>query len=514
MKRIVTLIFFTLLGLCTYAQNGTFIFVTGTKQLYSVTVDKAGTQYGAPTLLTLCSNITTPLSIALDNNILYTVDNKGDLYSSIFSATTGTLTSCTKLTTTTKGFKFTKLTAIYGLTVDSKGVVYAASGNEIQTYDSKTKTFSALHTIQSQWTIAGDILFWGGSLYEACVDGSASTSTQVLVKIDTANYNSSLYLTFHKAKTKKDEVFGIASVKVPCDFNQPFAITQAGDITAIDMYAKKENPTKLYSIATMLGVPGITVNDAASIAESGLSQKPTPPANPVTPNDICVGQPFAFSVGINDPTNDVLHWFTPPNIPPSNNNFSLLTPVVNVNAIGSTKYLITEFNNSTGCESDTVSILVNVHPYPTKPVVTASVDTVCNGFAATLTITPATLTAAASYQWGNAQGNVGANSATYSATTTNTYAVKATAFGCSTASDSVRIKVLNSSINYSGNPFCNTGTASVTQTGDTEGGVYSANSANLIIDSKTGQIDLAKSKAGIYTVTIILNNQFNIGIVK
>lgn len=64
---------------------------------------------------------------------------------------------------------------------------------------------------------------------------------------------------------------------------------------------------------------------------------------------------------------------------------------------------------------------------------------------------------------------------------------------------------MNSSINYSGNPFCNTGTASVTQTGDNEGGVYSANSTDLIIDSKTGQIDLTKSKSGTYTVTYTLN---------
>ena len=75
------------------------------------------------------------------------------------------------------------------------------------------------------------------------------------------------------------------------------------------------------------------------------------------------------------------------------------------------------------------------------------------------------------------------------------------------------------SISYSATPYCNTGTATVVQTGQT-GGTYSS-TAGLAINSTTGTIDLASSTAGTYTIlytfsdgncsnststTIIINN--------
>ena len=51
-------------------------------------------------------------------------------------------------------------------------------------------------------------------------------------------------------------------------------------------------------------------------------------------------------------------------------------------------------------------------------------------------------------------------------------------------------------ITYTGNPFCATGTATVTQTGQT-GGTYSS-STGLSINATTGEINLATSTAGTY----------------
>ncbi|MDB5229455.1 MAG: C-terminal target protein [Chitinophagaceae bacterium] len=54
-------------------------------------------------------------------------------------------------------------------------------------------------------------------------------------------------------------------------------------------------------------------------------------------------------------------------------------------------------------------------------------------------------------------------------------------------------------ISYGGSPYCATGTATVTQSGQT-GGTYAA-AVGLVIDATTGTIDLAASTAGTYTVS-------------
>ena len=59
-------------------------------------------------------------------------------------------------------------------------------------------------------------------------------------------------------------------------------------------------------------------------------------------------------------------------------------------------------------------------------------------------------------------------------------------------------------ISYPGTPYCATGTATVTQTGQT-GGTYSS-TAGLVIDGVTGTIDLVASTAGTYTVTYSFGN--------
>ncbi len=510
MKRLLLPTLLSLLGLCSYAQNGNFIFLTSTGKLYSVNVDSKADTFGVPQPITILPQKTPyskAFSVALNKDSIYISESNGTLWSGYYNKSTLTVKMNSKSI-----YKFPN-TKSYGLTVDNKGIIYSGDGSYIDIYNPSlpaNKQPASISTINSKgtaWSCGGDLIFWGGSLYETVEN--AKGTIQGLLKVNMKAGATQDTLFSFDANLK---IYGISSVNVPCKNNQTFALSDDGNVYPMDLYKNtissvpfKDRNYKKNSIVTYIGGTSFTIYDAASIAEGGVAQQPTPPANPVTPNDICVGQPFAFSVGINDPTNDVLHWFTPPNTPMTTNIFSLTTPIVDVNKVGSTRYLITEFNNSNGCESDTVSILVNVHPYPTKPVITASLDTVCNGSSSTLTITNTTQTSGATYQWANAQGDVGTNSTIYSATATNAYAVKATAFGCSTASDSVKIKVLNSSISYFGNPFCNNGTASVTQVGDNEGGTYAASSADLIIDTKTGQIDLAKSKPSTYTVTYTLS---------
>ncbi len=70
---------------------------------------------------------------------------------------------------------------------------------------------------------------------------------------------------------------------------------------------------------------------------------------------------------------------------------------------------------------------------------------------------------------------------------------------------SITINTLpTATIAYPGSPYCATGTAIVTQTG-TPGGAYSA-PAGVIINAATGDINLASSAAGTYTITYTFSN--------
>ncbi len=89
-------------------------------------------------------------------------------------------------------------------------------------------------------------------------------------------------------------------------------------------------------------------------------------------------------------------------------------------------------------------------------------------------------------------------------TVTNTIAASG---GCAavTATSSITITALPSAtIAYAASPYCATGTATVTQTGQA-GGSYTA-PAGVVINAATGDIDLAASTAGTYTVTYTFSN--------
>ena len=512
MKRLLLLTFCFLTTLCSFSQNGNFIFLTSTGKLYSVNVDSKADTFGVPkpiTILPKKTPYTKALSIALNKDSIYITESTGLLWSGYYNKATLTVTMNAKAL-----YQFPN-TKSYGLTVDNQGIIYAGNGTNVDIYNPKLPankqpaSISLTNSKGTSWTCGGDLIFWGGDLYET-VENSSST-IQGIIKINLSK--GAVQDTLFSFDPNK-QIFGISSVNVPCQNNQTFALSNDGNVYPLDLYKHtlydtplKDNTFSINSIVNFLG-GSFTIYDAASIAESGIAQRPPPPANPVTPNDICQGQPFSFAskVNVNDPSNDTLRWYTAPNLPPLIGTPSVFTgaPAINTNLLGPTRYVITEFSKVTKCESDTVSIIVNVHPYPTKPVIFVSADTICSGSTSALVITTASKTAGASYDWYNTAGATGSSGSAYSAKTTSSYAVTATNFGCSTTSDSVKIKALSSSVSYVSSPFCNTGTALVTQTGDNEGGVYSS-TTGLIIDSKTGKVDLANSAEGTYTVTYTLN---------
>jgi len=91
---------------------------------------------------------------------------------------------------------------------------------------------------------------------------------------------------------------------------------------------------------------------------------------------------------------------------------------------------------------------------------------------------------------------------TWDALFNGTAIIKATTSGCNaiiTTDHTVTVNVIpTATIAYSGNPFCATGNAPVTLTGQ-GGGVYSS-AAGLNIDATTGTINLANSTVNTYTI--------------
>ncbi len=476
-KRIIGLFTLLVLAFVSNSQTATFITLDDAANLYKVSVGSTGTC--SSTSLNLCNNFTgNPLSIALDGNKLYIVDNQGFLYRSTLT-NTGTANNCTKI-----GI-FPTPTLINGLTVGNGGIVYAASGSKIETYNPTTNTFATLGSIPSQWTIGGDLLFYQGQLYMACKINGSSTNN-ALIQVNLTNPSTStLYMNFNAGTN----AFGFASVTVPCGQNQAYALsngTTTTKIYAIDMAAKTEA-----SIATC--TLNFNVYDAASIAET---QSATPPAEPIvtSPINFCQFQTVT-PLNVSTSVPDTLRWYTQAI---GGSSYGSPTPALSSNTIGTIHYFVSNFDTSTGCESGRSEIIVIVNQYPAVPTINpVGTNTICTGN--TLILTSSSNIGNQWYLDGNIINT--ANQQTYTATTAGDYTVTATGKGgCTKTSLPTTLNITNASISYSGSPFCNVGTKAVTLTGAT-GGVFSSTPSGLSINSTTGTIDLGNSALGNYTIT-------------
>ena len=155
------------------------------------------------------------------------------------------------------------------------------------------------------------------------------------------------------------------------------------------------------------------------------------------------------------------------------------------------------YTNGSGCMgSITSTIIVN----PLTPVAAISDQTTCLGQAVMLTAVQSV-----SYQW--MPGGLSGSSVTVTPFTNTRYTVTGThADGC-VSQDDVWVLVIPTpvaTIEYPGSPFCNTGLASVSLSGQA-GGIFSA-VAGLQLDVNNGSIDLANSNPGTYTVTYTFSN--------
>jgi gliding motility-associated-like protein len=176
-----------------------------------------------------------------------------------------------------------------------------------------------------------------------------------------------------------------------------------------------------------------------------------------------------------------------------------------------------------------IRVATSVACYDIKPVtVTISPLLLNNTISATQSIctgtVPATLTGTAptggtgsySYQWQQSTDNIsfldipGATNPAYSPGTLTAdtwYKRTANSGTCSSMSSAIQIKVVaypTANISYTASPYCATGIASITQTGQT-GGTYTA-PTGVVINASTGDIDLAASAPGTFTVLYNFSN--------
>ncbi|MET2986687.1 DUF7507 domain-containing protein, partial [Aureibaculum conchae] len=169
--------------------------------------------------------------------------------------------------------------------------------------------------------------------------------------------------------------------------------------------------------------------------------------------------------------------------------------------VGSVTYYAEQTDPATSCSSETrTAVTLTINALPTATISYAGTPYCATGTASV------TQTGQAGGTYSSTAGLVinGTTGAINLATSTpGTYTVtySFTDGTCpNTTTTSVTINALpTATISYAGTPYCATGTASVTQTGQA-GGTYSS-TAGLVVNGTTGAINLATSTPGTYTVT-------------
>jgi PKD repeat protein len=159
----------------------------------------------------------------------------------------------------------------------------------------------------------------------------------------------------------------------------------------------------------------------------------------------------------------------------------------------------------TGSPATSNSITMTVNPVPSAPIA-GSNSPVCVGSAINLT---ATTVAGATYAWTgpstftSATQNPSRPSAT--AAMAGTYSVTATVNGCSSAAATTTVVVNTAPVatfSYTGSPYCSTAAnPSPTFSGGGTAGTFTASAGLVFVSASTGQVNLASSTPGTYTVT-------------
>ncbi len=181
-------------------------------------------------------------------------------------------------------------------------------------------------------------------------------------------------------------------------------------------------------------------------------------------------------------------------------------PVYNTPALVANTTYYVESINSTGCASVRTPVTVTISSPPAPPTVSGT--TICPGSHATLTAI-----GAGTFNWYTAPAGgspifTGPTYTTPARFATITYYVDATTT-CTSARTAVTVNVTavaSPQFEYASATFCTTATNPVPLVNNPLGGVFSAAPAGLVfVSNTTGQINIAASTPGVYTVSFLGN---------
>lgn len=240
-------------------------------------------------------------------------------------------------------------------------------------------------------------------------------------------------------------------------------VTPAGTTTYTVTYTLAGCTATATNTVTIVPTPTVSITPASVTICSGQSATLT--ANPVP-----AGGSYAWSTGATIAS-------------------------ISVSPASTTTYTVTYTLG--GCTA-TATRTITVNPTPTVTITPATV-TICAGQSATLTANPAP--AGGGYSW-----STGATTSaiTVSPASTTTYTVTYTLAGCTgTATRTITVNPMdNAGFNYGGSTtFCQTGTNPTATITGLPGGTFAGSPGTLVINASTGQINLAASPLGTYTVT-------------
>ena len=170
--------------------------------------------------------------------------------------------------------------------------------------------------------------------------------------------------------------------------------------------------------------------------------------------------------------------------------------------VATTTYYV-ESISASGCSSTRTAVTATVTPPPAAP--SSSGVTICPGSTATLT---ATGTGTISWYDAAVGGNLLATGSTYTTPAlirTTTYYIEQAVGSCVSPRATVTVTMVaipTPQFIYSSGTFCKTGADPSPTINNPSGGIFSASPGGLVfVSTATGQINLAASTAGTYTIT-------------